>query len=102
MQADVRQRKQKGKRWWLASESLRSFTCKMLLNRNFKAREIKSGCCHGLFYDSSKSLGITDRDIGQHFAIDGDFSLFHPIDEPAVRGAVLPGCCIDADDPQTA
>jgi hypothetical protein len=55
----------------------------------------------GFIHNSCECFRIPDGEIRQHFAIDCDFAGFHAVDKPAVRCAILSGCCVDAGDPQT-
>jgi len=54
--------------------------------------------CH--LDDFSERVLISYREVGQDLSIQCDVGLFQPVDETAVRHPVLPGCGVDARDPQ--
>src|SRR5581483_6571385 len=55
-----------------------------------------------LVADARERLGVADRQVGEHLAVDLDPGGPEPVDELRVRHAVTARRCVDADDPEAA
>ena len=54
----------------------------------------------GLFHDRDEPLGVTNGNLGQHFAIESDFGLGQSLNEPAIRDSIQATGCGNTRNPQ--